>query len=65
MLIVENASRTEERRALCTLGSLSEVAQGFTGPAVLVIGEVAALAQVEPLLSASDLQPKSSAREFA
>ena len=46
VLIVENASRSDERRALCTLATLPLAAQAFTGPAVLVIGEVAALADV-------------------
>ena len=53
VLLVENASRLEERRALCTLSGLPAAAQSFVGPAVLVIGEVAALAQVEPLLQSS------------
>ena len=48
VLIVEHASRAEERRALCTLATLKDAAQAFTGPAVLVIGEVAALAEVAP-----------------
>ncbi len=55
VLIVENASRAEERRALCTLAGLSTVAASFSGPCVLVIGEVAALAQVEPVLRSSPL----------
>jgi siroheme synthase len=46
VLIVENASRPDERRAICTLAGLPLAAQAFTGPAVLVIGEVAALADV-------------------
>ena len=48
VLLVEHASRVDERRALCTLASLPQTAETFAGPAVLVIGEVAALAQVEP-----------------
>ena len=47
VLLVENASRPQERRALCSLAGLGEAAQGFGGPAILVIGEVAALAQVD------------------
>ena len=53
VLLVENASRPEERRAVCTLSGLPAAAQAFAGPAVLVIGEVAALAQVEPAFKSS------------
>jgi len=45
-LIVENASRPDERRLLTTLAGLPEAAAGVAGPAVLIIGEVAALADV-------------------
>ena len=55
-LIVEHASRPNERRALCTLADLPEVAQSFAGPAVLIIGEVAALAQVELALQSPPLE---------
>ena len=43
-LIVENASRQDERRALTTLGELGEAAKAFTGPALLMVGEAMALA---------------------
>ena len=46
VLIVENASRTEERRVLTTLLALGEAAAGLSGPAVLLIGETAALASL-------------------
>ena len=49
-LIVENASRPDERRVLTRLAELPKAAAGLDGPALLVIGEVAALAQVEPLI---------------
>jgi uroporphyrin-III C-methyltransferase len=49
-LIVENASRADERRLLTRLAELPKAAAGLDGPALLVIGEVAALAQVEPLI---------------
>ena len=42
--LVENASQAGERRALATLATLPEVAAGFDGPVILIIGEVAALA---------------------
>jgi uroporphyrin-III C-methyltransferase len=47
MLVVENASRTDERRMLTTLAGLGEAAAALEGPAILIIGEVAALADVE------------------
>jgi uroporphyrin-III C-methyltransferase len=46
--VVEHASRPDERRFLATLATLPQVAEPLTGPAVLLIGEVAALADVEP-----------------
>jgi uroporphyrin-III C-methyltransferase len=51
VLIVENASRAEERRVLTRLAELPKAAAGLDGPALLVIGEVAALAEVEPLIA--------------
>ena len=45
VLLVENASRADERRVLATLDGLAEAAAGLTGPAILIIGEVAALAE--------------------
>jgi uroporphyrin-III C-methyltransferase len=51
VLIVENASRADERRVLTTLGELQQATAGLDGPALLVIGEVAALADVEPLIA--------------
>jgi len=44
--LVENASRAEERRVLTTLAGLPEAAEALSGPAMLIIGEVAALADV-------------------
>ena len=45
-LIVENASRPDERRHLTTIAGLADAVVGLTGPAVLIIGEVAAMADV-------------------
>ena len=42
--IVENASQVVERRAVTTLAGLPEAAARFDGPAILIIGEVSALA---------------------
>lgn len=51
VLIVENASRPDERRVLTRLAELPKAAAGLDGPALLVIGEVAALAEVEPMIA--------------
>ena len=50
VLIVEYASRPQERRVLTALSQLPTATAGLDGPALLVIGEVAALADVEPLI---------------
>ncbi len=47
VLLVENASRAAERRVLTPLGELAEAAAGMDGPAVLLIGETAALASLD------------------
>ncbi|MEO8113019.1 MAG: uroporphyrinogen-III C-methyltransferase [Phenylobacterium sp.] len=44
-LIVENASRPDERRLVTTLAGLAEAAMCLDGPALLLIGEAMALAQ--------------------
>lgn len=44
-LIVENASRSDERRLVTTLSGLAEAAVGLNGPALLIVGEAMALAQ--------------------
>jgi uroporphyrin-III C-methyltransferase len=44
-LIVENASRADERRVATTLSGLAEAAAGLCGPALLIVGEAMALAQ--------------------
>jgi len=46
-LIVENASLPAERRVLTRLDGLTEAAGGLDGPAVLIIGEAAAMANCE------------------
>ena len=43
VLVVENASRADERSIAATLATLSKACEGLSGPAVLIIGEVAAL----------------------
>jgi len=51
-LIVENASRAGERRVCTTLAGLAEAAAGLSGPALLIVGEAMALADVR----AADLE---------
>ena len=59
VLLVENASLPHERRALTTLAGLEQAALAFAGPAVLLIGETAALADGGPVELAHplDAQP--------
>ena len=45
-LVVENASRADERRILTTLGQLAVAAEGLKGPALLMVGEAMAMAQI-------------------
>lgn len=49
-LIVENASRADERRIVTTLGALAQAAAGLTGPALLIVGEAMALAAATSLI---------------
>jgi uroporphyrin-III C-methyltransferase len=46
-MIVENASLPDERRIIATLGGLGAAAEGLEGPALLVIGEIVALASAQ------------------
>ncbi|MCY1647117.1 uroporphyrinogen-III C-methyltransferase [Caulobacter sp. SL161] len=46
-LIVENASRQDERRILTTLSGLAEAAASVRGPALLMVGEAMAMADVQ------------------
>ena len=45
--VVEGASLEGERRIVTTLSGLAEAVQGLGGPAILIIGEVASLAEAE------------------
>jgi uroporphyrin-III C-methyltransferase len=49
VVVVENASRPDERRVLSTLSGLPDAVFDLDGPAILIIGEVAALADLSPL----------------
>ena len=46
-LVVENASRADERRILTTLAGLAVAAEGLKGPALLMVGEAMAMAEVQ------------------
>ncbi len=54
-LIVANASLATERRIATTLAGLAEAAAGLDGPALLILGEAMAQAQVNLLVEAQDL----------
>jgi uroporphyrin-III C-methyltransferase len=45
VVVVENASLQDERRVLTTLAQLGDAVRGLDGPALLIVGEVAALAE--------------------
>ncbi|WP_421738708.1 uroporphyrinogen-III C-methyltransferase [Caulobacter sp.] len=49
-LIVENASRADERRILTTLAGLASAAEGLKGPALLMVGEAMAMADISTAL---------------
>jgi uroporphyrin-III C-methyltransferase len=55
VLVVENASRPDEARIVTNLGDLADRVSALDGPAILIIGEVAALAQ-DVAISLPDLQ---------
>jgi uroporphyrin-III C-methyltransferase len=60
-LVVENASRADERRILTTLAGLAVAAEGLKGPALLMVGEAMAMADVgSPDLAASFTIPLAS-----
>lgn len=57
-LVVENASRQDERRILTTLSGLAEAAASVRGPALLMVGEAMAMADVAtPAIHAASIVP--------
>jgi uroporphyrin-III C-methyltransferase len=58
-LVVENASRADERRIAATLETLDAAVVGLTGPAVLMVGEAMAPADVD---SASVIAQEAAAQ---
>ena len=62
-LVVENASRADERRILTTLAGLATAAEGLKGPALLMVGEAMADVKVPgetATLAAFEVQNVSS-----
>jgi uroporphyrin-III C-methyltransferase len=61
-LIVENASRPDERRVTTDLAGLAEAAAALAGPALLIVGEAMALAQAlpRPLTEGEGCDPASA-----
>ena len=59
VLVVEKASLPEERRVLTSLSALAADVAGLEGPAILIVGEVAALAETDTVIEAA------AARRFA
>ncbi|MDB5451684.1 MAG: uroporphyrinogen-III C-methyltransferase-like [Caulobacteraceae bacterium] len=58
VLVVENASLQDERRIVTTLAGLGAAVEGLEGPAILIVGEVAALAtSLSPDVGELDLAP--------
>ena len=57
-LIVENASRADERRLVTTLAGLSEAAADVAGPALLIVGEAMALARASDIEIVSQVEAR-------
>jgi uroporphyrin-III C-methyltransferase len=49
VLVVVNASRDQEQRLATTLGQLGQAVEALSGPALLMIGQAMAMAQVDPV----------------
>jgi len=59
-LIVENASRADERRLVTTLAGLAEAAATLKGPALLIVGEAMALAQAGDAGLATQIEARAA-----
>ena len=55
-LVVENASLPGERRIVTDLAGLGAASAGLTGPALLIVGEAMALADVGDAASTPSIQ---------
>ena len=60
-LVVENASRADERRIVTTLAGLAEAAASLSGPALLIVGEAMAMARASDVseLAGSALEARA------
>jgi uroporphyrin-III C-methyltransferase len=61
-LIVENASRANERRIVTTLACLADAAAQVAGPALLIVGESMALAQAGFSEAVSEIEVRGCGR---
>lgn len=61
-LIVENASRADERRITTTLAGLPQAASDVAGPALLIVGEAMALAQSTDIEIVSQVEARGRER---
>lgn len=61
-LIVENASRADERRIVTTLAGLPLAAADIAGPALLIVGEAMALAQAGGMEVVSQVEARGRER---
>lgn len=61
-LIVENASRADERRITTTLAGLPQAASDVAGPAMLIVGEAMALAQSTDIEIVSQVEARGRER---
>lgn len=61
-LIVENASRADERRITTTLAGLPQAASDVAGPALLIVGEAMALAQSTDIGIVSQVEARGRER---
>jgi uroporphyrin-III C-methyltransferase len=61
--VVENASLPDQRRLLATLATLGDAVEGLDGPALLVIGEVAALADASYVAAADASSARRASSE--
>ena len=61
-LIVENASRANERRIVTTLAGLPQAAADVAGPALLIVGEAMALARAQDAEIVSQVEARGRER---
>ncbi len=61
-LIVENASRADERRVVTELAGLAAAAANVSGPALLIVGEAMALARAGTAEIVQSLEPRGLER---